>query len=395
MVHTAKRHRQEGKPDLALEIANRALSIGFKRWGQSPDAHPNLMWVWLEIGASQSSLGMMDESNDSFQNARALAEQTLGADHPQMAYIFEHQGVNLMRQGAFEKAYEKFKSGLELLLTHVIEAVDDDGTRSRGRMSAETRSLQREELDSLFHNMIAALYQSGKYKECDSHYRDYFARFESSFGEDLETARFQNNWGLVLQQIGRLDDAENLFVESIRIRETVLGLDHPALIGSLSNLAQFSIHYRNDFPKAETYFRKALNIAQSALPPSHPTILQEVLNMSLFLRKQGRSQEAIAQLRTALTKARPTNENFQLTILCSFELAALLLQTGELTESESLFSGVVEQLLNVPNVGTTPLSTTLLAALNSLADLFAQQGQVARAVEARNLIKKITSPIEQ
>ena len=59
-------------------------------------------------------------------------------------------------------------------------------------------------------------------------------------------------------------DAERLYKRSLAIREKALGLDHPAIAGSLNNLA---VLYRSlgRYAEAEPLYQRALAIWENAL----------------------------------------------------------------------------------------------------------------------------------
>ena len=69
--------------------------------------------------------------------------------------------------------------------------------------------------------------------------------------------------------MGEYAKAEPLYQEALRIRQKVLGPEHPDTAISLNNLA---VLYQDigEYAKAEPLLREALRIRQKVLGPEHP-----------------------------------------------------------------------------------------------------------------------------
>jgi len=75
------------------------------------------------------------------------------------------------------------------------------------------------------------------------------------------------------------------------IREMALGLGHPDVAASLSNLA-ILYHSQGDYAEAEPLYRRSLAIKEKALGPEHPDVAQILENYAVLLRRTGRPKKA-------------------------------------------------------------------------------------------------------
>jgi tetratricopeptide (TPR) repeat protein len=88
-------------------------------------------------------------------------------------------------------------------------------------------------------------------------------------GEGPETARSLSNLALVMQDLGKPEEARPLLERALKIGETTYGPDHPAVATSLSNLAMVM----QDLGKPEEarpLLERALRILERSYGASHP-----------------------------------------------------------------------------------------------------------------------------
>jgi tetratricopeptide (TPR) repeat protein len=78
---------------------------------------------------------------------------------------------------------------------------------------------------------------------------------------------------------------------AIRIRETVLGAEHPAILGELDRLGSILINLR-DYPKAEATYRRTLVIRQRLVGPNDAGLITCVEGLAYALFGQKRYDEA-------------------------------------------------------------------------------------------------------
>jgi hypothetical protein len=95
----------------------------------------------------------------------------------------------------------------------------------------------------------------------------------------------------VVEWHGRLDEAQNLWEESVAIAEPQLGETHPRVQGYLVSLARVRIA-RGDGAATDASLRAILNARQQLLPPSDWRIAQAQSLLGAALMAQKRYAEA-------------------------------------------------------------------------------------------------------
>ena len=103
---------------------------------------------------------------------------------------------------------------------------------------------------------------------------------------------------MLYQAMGEYAKAEPLFQEALRIRQKVLGPEHPDTAQSLNNLAEL-YQDMGEYAKAEPLYQEALRIRQKVLGPEHPDTAISLNNLALLEFDLGRIDEATALARQA------------------------------------------------------------------------------------------------
>jgi Tetratricopeptide repeat len=72
--------------------------------------------------------------------------------------------------------------------------------------------------------------------------------------------------------------------QALRLRETVLGKEHPETLTSIYNLA-YLLSTRKRFSEADALYQRALNAYGKTLAPDHPTIQACRMHYSCMLKE--------------------------------------------------------------------------------------------------------------
>jgi tetratricopeptide (TPR) repeat protein len=90
---------------------------------------------------------------------------------------------------------------------------------------------------------------------------------------------------------GEYERAEFLTKQALELAEKAAGPNHPTVATSLNNLA---VLYRvqGRYAQAEPLYNRALAIEEKALGPDHPWVATSLENMAALYRKTGRDTEA-------------------------------------------------------------------------------------------------------
>jgi tetratricopeptide (TPR) repeat protein len=102
----------------------------------------------------------------------------------------------------------------------------------------------------------------------------------------------------VYQSKGEYAKAEPLYQEALRIRQKVLGPEHPDTALSLNNLGSL-YQAMGEYAKAEPLYQDALRIYRKALGPEHPETATMIENLALLEFDLDRIDEATALARQA------------------------------------------------------------------------------------------------
>ena len=137
----------------------------------------------------------------------------------------------------------------------------------------------------------------GEYVKAEPLYREALRIRQKVLGSEHPSAADSlNNLAGLYQDMGEYAKAEPLYREALRIRQKVLGPEHPNTATSLNNLAML---YRDmgEYAKAEPLYREALRICRKILGPEHPDTAIMLGNLALLDLDLGRIDEATALAR--------------------------------------------------------------------------------------------------
>ncbi|KAK0745442.1 P-loop containing nucleoside triphosphate hydrolase protein [Schizothecium vesticola] len=128
-----------------------------------------------------------------------------------------------------------------------------------------------------FHNL-------GKYEEAEQMYRQALQLYQKVLGkEHPSTLGSMNNLALVLDSQGKYEEAEQMHRQALQLREKVLGKEHPSTLGSMNNLA-LVLDSQGKYEEAEQMHRQALQLYQKVLGKEHPSTLRSKNNLAACLR---------------------------------------------------------------------------------------------------------------
>lgn len=184
-----------------------------------------------------------------------------------------------------------------------------------------------------------------------------------------------NSRAAILDALGNLQEAEQLFQQSLMIREETLGPNHPEVSTVLNNLAAL---YRSQgrYAEAETLLERALAIREQTLGPHHPDVAASLNNLAEFYRAHGRFKEAESLFLRSLS-IREQALGFDHTDVAQSlnNLALLYGDTGQYAKAQQLH----ERALQITEKVLGPEHPILAIGLNNLAHIFSAQGNYAEA----------------
>jgi tetratricopeptide (TPR) repeat protein len=231
-------------------------------------------------------------------------------------------------------------------------------------------------LGRILHNLGECFRIRGQYVEAEAMCRQTLQLRETVLGRDHpDTLASMNNLATSLRQRGKYVEAEAMCRQTLQLRETVLGRDHPDTLVSMNHLAT-SLRQRGKYVEAEALDRQTLQLQETVLGRDHPDTLMSKSNLANSLRQRGKYVEAEAldrqtlQLReTVLGRDHPD------TLGSMNNLANSLHQRGKYVEAEAMCRQTLQ--LRETVLGRDHPDT--LMSMNNLATSLYQQGKYVEA----------------
>ena len=136
----------------------------------------------------------------------------------------------------------------------------------------------------------------------------YLPHVEAALNYDLEgcsqevvlaRATLLHNTSRYMKTQGSFEVASTRAKEALRLREKLLGCEHPDVLASVCNLAAVLLKQGKQ-EAAEAMARRALDGREKALGQGHPDTLASADNLALVLERQGKYEAAEAMARQAL-----------------------------------------------------------------------------------------------
>jgi CHAT domain-containing protein/Tfp pilus assembly protein PilF len=194
-------------------------------------------------------------------------------------------------------------------------------------------------------------------------------------GNDTATARVLHRLGVFHGKKSDFDHGERFFQQSVEIRETVLGPDHPELARSLNSLAVLYV-YQTKYIEAEPLYERALAIRERILGPSHPDVAISLENMAILYENQDKYAEPESLYQRSLVIREKTLGSDHPDVARSLRyLAHLHAKQGKYELADSLY----QRSLILMEKTFGPKHLEVATILNNLAVLYRLWGKYAEA----------------
>ena len=244
------------------------------------------------IGDVYQSLGLVERAQKHKQDAYDIRLAELGAEHEDTLDALDSLTALALFRGEFEKMNAFATESLRIYR----ELYGDDDPRTIGALS-DLAVAQSYVVDA-----NAAVLYSRQALEA--------ARKSSRVSRE-EVEAYVRRLAIYLDDIGEADEAETLYIESLRLCREIYGEVHSRTAFAIDNLA---IHYdlNGNYDKAEPLYRQVMSILYTVYGEEHPEIAQSLGNVGGFLvAAKGASGHNVSvdleEARTLLTKALEMN----------------------------------------------------------------------------------------
>ncbi len=179
-----------------------------------------------------------------------------------------------------------------------------------------------------------------------------------------------------LWRAGKLKDAFPLAEQALRMREKVLGPDHPDIAQALNLLGTLYLQTKGDIPGAQALHQRALKIRETALGPNHTSVAESLNALAILSRQKGEYENAEPLYRRALqireTNLGPDHPDVANTLN---NLAVLYRTTGDFAKAEEHYL----RALAIREKSLKPDHPDIAQSLSNLAVLYHDRGEYARA----------------
>jgi tetratricopeptide (TPR) repeat protein len=239
------------------------------------------------LGRTQNEIAEFLQSQGDYgqvmplrQSALAIAEATLGPDHPSTAIRLNNLALTYCDLGRAADALPLQQRALAI--TEATRGPDHPDTATR------------------LTNLALTYRDLGRAADALPLVERALAITEATLGPDHPSTAVQlNNLALTYRDLGRAADALPLQQRALAITEATLGPDHPDTATRLNNLA---LTYRGLGRAADALplVERALAITEATLGPDHPDTAIRLNNLAVTYCGLGRAAEALPLQQRAL-----------------------------------------------------------------------------------------------
>lgn len=309
--------RRTGFPKLAEPMFRKCLELTRSELGQG---HFYTALILHELAVTVDEAGRPDEAEALFRESLEVGRSTVGLEHPRALVGVESFARFLEKRGKANEIAPLFDE----ILTARRKRYGPDHPLVAETLFAYTRHVEKESRERA----------EAMYREADRIYR------KTGGVKRTDNAFNLNNWAVLLESMGRLNEAEPLYRESLVLHRR-LGMTPRDTITVIHNLADLLLN-RRQFDEAVPLLREGLTLCRtSRLDADTALDLREKLaKCELELRHPAAALPLVVEL---LTEARKTYAKQPNLLLPRVETTAnLLALLGRFTESAERYDEAAE-----------------------------------------------------
>lgn len=204
-----------------------------------------------------------------------------------------------------------------------------------------TPSIERDFAADAAHIIGLSFHESGDFPNALSWYStSQTLRLPSSWYFEIGLAATLNNVGNILWKQGRVDEALNTHLNSLALKNRVLGPNHIDLSASLNNIGVILAEL-GDHERALVYHNRALEI-RLAVAPNSRVLAHSYHNLALSHDKLGEHSRALNLINRALELKQSMFREEHYEVMNSQSLHALIRSSlGDYSASDSIYSRLI------------------------------------------------------
>jgi tetratricopeptide (TPR) repeat protein len=276
-VHEAFALRTAGRPEAAIEIADRAA-----RAAAELGYPPLVVEAGFELGTAQDRAGEYEASSQTLRQAYFDASA----------------------QGMDELA-AKSATALALVRGSRLQQFDEGLAWAEHAQAALDRAPDARTQATLLTDRARIVGLQGRYEQALAEGERALAlQIEALGPEHPDLGRTLNELGLMNMMLGRHEQAQAQFERAIEIWHEALGPDHPNAAGAHHSLAGLHM-YAGRYEDGEREVRRALTLFEAVHGPEHPDVAAAHSGQGVKLYGQGKHEEARREHLVALAILEP------------------------------------------------------------------------------------------
>jgi serine/threonine protein kinase/Flp pilus assembly protein TadD len=215
---------------------------------------------------------------------------------------------------------------------------------ARKTLASQRRTLGARHEDTLvtMRFLAFALESQGKYQDAEKVQREALEKYQESGRESTDSLKSLNQLGNILDEAGRVSEAEHLYRKAFEGAQRLLGPEHPTTLIAASNLGG-TLREENRLAEAESIQLQTLETRRRVLGANHPDTLAAQHNLANTLGDLGRTEEAEKLLVQTLEAQRHVlGEENPETLLTMENLGGILHERGRNPEAETILREALE-----------------------------------------------------
>ena len=343
------------------------------------------------------SAGWYGHAQYLIEIAMALQASDGGIESTRYLHLKEVLALLQMQQGNFDDAEILLKSNMQIRARKVgfqhpdtLQSIENLANcfRNQGQfLRAEHHFLQvlsktKKPWPTLRNNFAILLSELGRCEEAQDMFEELVKERTRQLGSrHVDTLSTSHNLAALLCDQAKYDQAEPIAAKTLQRKIEVLGSDHPDVFCTTKVLANIYVS-RNELDKAENLLLKALGDSRSVLGPSHPDTVSLMDGLAVVQTKMNDLERAKITAHKALhlsTMRYGCSHPYTLEIVQN--LAFVYQAEQNVDRAESLY-------LEILNNESRPTDVQKQCAIESLTRLYDRQG---RGDEAKRLKARFES----
>ncbi|XAL99631.1 tetratricopeptide repeat protein [Phycisphaeraceae bacterium D3-23] len=318
--HLASVYEESGDFDALDELLADRLPVAIEALGKGNDA---VLHLQMMQAALYSHRGLYRQADAQFIETIDTAQDALGPTHTlTLTYMNNYSGF-LIEQDDYESA--------ESLLRTVVKHREADPG-----VSVQDRAIARS-------NLAGVLESLGRYDEAEAIYGETVPLVTEALGEGhTTTMSLMMAHATTLMSLGRADAACELSGRVVELRREHFGPDHIDTFLAMNNYA-VQLGYAGRHDEGVAVAQAAYEGARAQLGSAHPLVWQAEQNYAVALSNVERSDEALPLLKLGLERLEATlGQTHPKTIIQANNYAMTLFELGRNTEALDIGEACIE-----------------------------------------------------